>query len=143
MPHDASLPDPTGNVPPPRRGPVAGRVEVPAALPMPDAVPPPALASGPDAGALLRALRRRWVAAALLGGTLAAVAGLTAWFLLSPKYTAFATLKVAYFEPEILKGPAGTTTRADFGTYMRTQAAQLKSRKVIWAALKRDEVKRL
>jgi polysaccharide biosynthesis transport protein len=143
MPHDASLPDPAGNVPP-RRGPhpVAGRLEVPAALPLPDAAPPPALASGPDAGALLRALRRRWLAAALLGGTLATVAGLTAWFLLSPKYTAFATLKVAYIEPEILKGP-GITTRADFATYMRTQAAQIKSRKVIWAALKRDEVKRL
>jgi capsular exopolysaccharide synthesis family protein len=145
MPHDASLPDPAGNVPSPRRGPgpVAGRVEVPAALPLPDAAPPPALASGPDAGALLRALRRRWVAAALLGGTLATVAGLTAWFLLSPKYTAFATLKVAYTPPVVgLVKPDGVT-RADFGTYMRTQAAQLKSRPVIWAALKRDEVKRL
>ncbi|HZY83803.1 MAG TPA: polysaccharide biosynthesis tyrosine autokinase [Gemmataceae bacterium] len=145
MPHDAGLPDPAGNVPSPRRGPspVAGRVEVPAALPLPDAAPPPGLASGPDAGALLRALRRRWVAAALLGGTLATVAGLTAWFLLSPKYTAFATLKVAYAPPVVGLVKQEGVSRADFGTYMRTQAAQLKSRPVIWAALKRDEVKRL
>jgi capsular exopolysaccharide synthesis family protein len=106
-------------------------------------VAPPALASGPDAGALLRALRRRWVAAALLGGTLAAITGVTAWFLLSPKYTAFATLHVAYTPPSVgLVKPDGVS-RADFGTYMRTQAAQIKSRRVIWAALKRDEVKRL
>ena len=144
MPHDAGLPDPAGNVPSPRRGPgpVAGRVEAPAALPLVDVTPPPALASGPDAGALLRALRRRWVAALLLGGTLAAVAGVTAWFLLSPKYTAFATLQVAYTPPRIQEKNEGIS-RADFGTYMRTQAAQLKSRRVIWAALKRDEVKRL
>src|SRR5947209_17575226 len=92
MPQDAGFPDPPGNPPPGRRdgNPVAGRIDPPA-VPAPDAAPPPpGLSATPDLQSLLRALRRRWVAAATLGGTLALVARLAAWLLPSPKYTASA-----------------------------------------------------
>jgi capsular exopolysaccharide synthesis family protein len=78
----------------------------------------------------------------MLGGTLATLAGLAAWFLLSPKYTAFAKLRVNYVKPMVLDGPANTTN-TDYGIYLRTQAAYLTSRPVLWSTLKRDDVKRL
>jgi uncharacterized protein involved in exopolysaccharide biosynthesis len=89
----------------------------------------------------LQALRRRWVAAAAFGGTLAVLAALAAWFLMSPKYIAFAKVRVAYETPG-LTGTGGSA-RSDFQTYLKTQAAYIMSRPVIWEALKRDEVKRL
>ncbi len=67
---------------------------------------------------------------------------MAAWFLLSPKYIAFARVKVAYEVPSL--DPSGQRGgRGDFLTYLKTQAAQIMSRPVIWEALKRDEVKRL
>src|SRR5205823_4676942 len=81
-PQDASLPDSTSNPPHAHREPVpvAGRID-PAAPPPapPEGELPPGLSSGPDAWAILRALRRRWVAAVCLGGTLASIAAATAW----------------------------------------------------------------
>src|SRR5947209_14568008 len=106
MPQDAGFPDPPGNPPPGRRdsNPIAGRIDLPA-VPAPDAAPPPpGLSAAPDLQSLLQALRRRWVAAVTLGGTLACIAALAAWFLLSPKYTAFARLRVASMEEVIQPG---------------------------------------
>jgi succinoglycan biosynthesis transport protein ExoP len=143
-PHDASLPEPTSQRPRTRRDDVAvaGRIE-PAAPPAPpESNLPPGLSSGPDAWAILRALRRRWVAAVCLGGTLAALAAVGAWFLLSPKYTAFARIRVAYRNP-IMFEKAGSDSAADFRTYIKTQAQRIVSRPVIWSTLKRDDVKRL
>jgi capsular exopolysaccharide synthesis family protein len=145
MPHAAGSRDPASNPPPTRRepNPVAGRIE-PAPGPLPPLPPeadlPPALSAAPDAGALLRALGRRWVAAVCLGGGLAVIAALTAWFLLSPKYTAFARIRVRVEQEQLLKGGFGPN---DFRVYMRTQAGQIMGRNVISDALKREEVKRL
>jgi capsular exopolysaccharide synthesis family protein len=120
---------------------VAGRI-TPAAPPLPpEGDLPPGLSSGPDAWAILRALRRRWVAAVCLGGTLAALAAAAAWFLMSPKYTAFARIQVAYEKPRLGRDMGGSVS--DFRTYLKTQAQRLTSRPVIWATLKRDDVKRL
>jgi capsular exopolysaccharide synthesis family protein len=105
---------------------------------------PPALASGPDFRALLGALGRRWLLATILGGTLAAVAGAAAWFFLSAKYTAFAQLKIASTTPYLVFHNANNPdSRSDFSLYQRTQAAALKNRYVLNAALKKDEVKQL
>jgi len=105
---------------------------------------PPALSSGPDLRALMGALGRRWLLATILGGTLAAIAGTAAWFLLSAKYTAFAQLKTASTTPYIVFHNANNPDgRNDFSLYQRTQAAALKNRYVLNAALKRDDVKQL
>jgi capsular exopolysaccharide synthesis family protein len=105
---------------------------------------PPALSSGPDFHALLGALSRRWLLASLLGGTLAALAGVAAWFLLSPRFTAFAQLKIASTTPYLVFHNANNPDgRSDFSMYQRTQAAAIKNRYVLNAALKRDDVKQL
>jgi capsular exopolysaccharide synthesis family protein len=105
---------------------------------------PPALASGPDFRALLGALGRRWLLATVLGGTLAAVAGGAAWFLLSAKYTAFAQLKIASTTPYLVFHNANNPdSQSNFSLYQRTQAAALKNRYVLNAALKKEEVKQL
>ena len=137
----------TGNVPPSRHDAkaVAGRIDPTRRALTSDshtAAVPAALSSAPDMSTYLQALRRRWVAAAALGGTLAILAGLAAWFLMSPKYIAFARVRVAYEPPTTLSNGQGGG-KGDFFTYLKTQAAQIMSRPVIWSALKRDEVKRL
>src|SRR5204863_2654930 len=60
---------------------------------------------------------------------------------LTPKNVAFATIKVSYTAPNILGGAEGAP--GDFKTALQTAAFDLVSRRVIVAALKRDEVKRL
>ncbi len=139
MPQDAGFPDPTPKSPRsrPEPDPVAGRIDP--ALFGADAAPP-ALTAPPDLHALLRALRRRWMAAVAFGLPLACLAAAAAWLLLSPKYTAFSQFRVLSAQPVVL---SGKDTRYDFPTYIRTLAAQLKSRPVIMQALKSDEVKRL
>ncbi len=143
-PHDARLPEATNPSQARRESvPVAGRIEpaLPPAPPEEDL--PPGLSSGPDAWAILRALRRRWIAAVCLGGTLAGIAAAAAWYLMSPKYTAFARIQVAYERPRLGGRDAAGGSPSDFKTYLKTQAQRLISRPVIWATLKRDDVKRL
>jgi capsular exopolysaccharide synthesis family protein len=146
-PHDAGLPEPTSSTPPTREpAAVAGRIEPVAApatllLSNPEIDLPPGLSAAPDAGALLRALRRRWVAAVFIGGLLATAAAAGAWFLMSPDFTAFAKVQVGFQPPSFVKDT--TNGRGDFITYLRTQAGQIMSRRVLWPALKSDEVKRL
>ncbi len=107
-------------------------------------VPPPTpFASGPDVPALLKALRRRWTVALGLSLLLAGIVGAAAWFLLSPKYTTFALVRVAASKPTLLSGAESTESRTEFLTLQRTHAAHLKSRFVLSAALKRPEVQRL
>ena len=146
LPQDAGFPEPASNPPAGRRdaNPVAGRVDPrrrAAHVESHTASAPAALSSSPDVGTYLQALKRRWVAAAALGGTLAILAALAAWFLLSPKYIGFGRVRVAFDTPSPLGNAAAT--RGDFLTYLKTQAAHLMSRPVISSALKRDEVKRL
>jgi capsular exopolysaccharide synthesis family protein len=140
MPQDAGLPDPTPDTPNSRAdvNPVAGRIDPLVYYAEP--TPPRGLTAGPDLSALLRSLRRRWMAAVAFGLPLAFFAAAAAWFLMSPKYTGFAQFRVL----AVQSSPFGNKdARYDFPTYIRTLAAQLKSRPVILGALKRDEVKRL
>jgi capsular exopolysaccharide synthesis family protein len=106
--------------------------------------PPPGLSSGPDARSLLKALGRRWLLALSLGLVVATGVGAAAWYLLAPRYTAFAQVKVSAFAPWILNpdrdSPEG---RAEFETYKRLQASEITSRFVLLAALKKPSVKRL
>jgi capsular exopolysaccharide synthesis family protein len=148
IPHDAGHPDPSSHSTPPHPSrevnPVAGRVgepPLPPRLPSSSLPPPPALSATPDILSLLVALRRRWISAVLLGGLLASLAAVGVWCLLTPPATAFARLKVAYADPVIFRD--AQSAQNDFKTYLTSTAGQIKSRPVIWAALKRDEVKRL
>jgi capsular exopolysaccharide synthesis family protein len=140
MPQDAGFPDPIPNTSKARPDgpPIAGRVDP--FMCSAEPAPPAALTAAPDLGALLRALRRRWMAAIALGLPLAFIAAVAAWFLLSPKYTGFSQFRVLSTAPVTFDSK---DVRYDFPTYIRTLAAQLKSRPVIMQALKSDEVKRL
>jgi len=96
-------------------------------------------AAGPDVGALLKALRRRWRAALLLGLTLGASAALTAWMVIPPaKYTARAILHVSTNPPKLVFDHDSET---DYRTYQQTQVALIVSRLVLSAALDDPEVK--
>ena len=144
LPHDAGLPDPASNSPGNKHNPrpVAGRID-PMNSPLVGALePPPGLSGGPDFGSLLRSLKRRWLAAATLGVLLAAVAGATAWFLMSPKYTAVAQIRIRYQQPPVL-GNDGALANTNFTAFLRSQAYFIHSRPVITAVLKRDDVKKL
>ncbi|MGH7173686.1 MAG: polysaccharide biosynthesis tyrosine autokinase [Gemmataceae bacterium] len=145
IPQDADFPEPAKKAPTSRREAksVAGRIDPPRRGPSSDphqAMTPSGLSSSPDIGTYLQALKRRWISAAALGGTLAVLAALAAWFLLSPKYIAFGRVRVAFDVPTIDQTPGG---RNDFTTYLKTQAAHLMGRRVISEALKKDELKAL
>jgi capsular exopolysaccharide synthesis family protein len=143
-PHDAARPDPREELAR-RREPsaVAGRLAPPSALlPREPQAAPPGLSAAPDLPALLRALRRRWMTAVALAIPFAALAAVGAWFLMTPKATAFSLIRVAYDPPKLL-AESQVAGQNVFSNYLRTQAAQIKSRPVIAAALKRDDVKRL
>jgi capsular exopolysaccharide synthesis family protein len=145
MPQDAGFPEPPKNPAPSRRGvkPVAGRIDPSrrgSVDPHPAGVPA-GLSSSPDIMAYVQALRRHWVVAAALGGTLALVAAAASWFLMSPKYIAFGKVRVAFEPPNMTGGQPGG--HGDFLTYLKTQSNLIMSRPVVTSALKRDEVKRL
>jgi capsular exopolysaccharide synthesis family protein len=105
------------------------------------ALPPPNQPTGPDAATLLKSFKRRWLLAVSLGTVLAAAAAVGAWFLLEPKFTAVAWLRVLSHDTSLLGG--NTNSRGDFGTYQRTLAARVKHPSILVAALKRDEIKHL
>ena len=142
MPQDAAFPEPgprpnDRSEPPP----VAGRIEAAPRESYPQA---PALSSTPTVGDLMRALRRRWMTAVALGGTLAALAAVAVWYLMTPDYTAFAQIRVQSSQPVV--DPTNVdraNSQSSFMTYLRSQATQYKSHQVIQTALQRDEVKRL
>ncbi len=146
-PQDASYPEPTGNPPHarPDSRPVAGRVSpriARAAVLAASSPAPTALSAAPDFTALLKALRRRWLTAAVLSVLFGAVAAAATWYLMTPKYTAFVTLKVLSNPQDIIwhENPAGIAQQS---TYVHSQAAAFKSRRIILHAMQQDEVKRL
>jgi succinoglycan biosynthesis transport protein ExoP len=100
--------------------------------------------TGPDMKALVQALKRRWLLAAFLSVVLGSVAGVAAWYGLAARYTAFGQLRIASVTPYLVfhnaNNPEG---RNDFTTYQRTQAAAIKNRYVLNAALKREDVRNL
>ncbi len=91
---------------------------------------------------MLKALRRRWLTAAVLSVLLGAVAAGATWYLMTPEYTSFVTLKVLSNPQDIVwhENPASVAAQT---TYIASQAAAFKSRRVILHALQQDEVKRL
>jgi capsular exopolysaccharide synthesis family protein len=138
--HNAGIPAIPQQTTRPEPDPIAGRIEPPLTSAVERQLPP-GLSSPPSMGALLQALRRRWVAAVCLGGTLAGLTALAVWFLMAPKYTAFARIRVAYERDSIFFRSGAA--KGDFKTYLRTQAQQVFNRTVISAALASDEVRRL
>jgi capsular exopolysaccharide synthesis family protein len=144
LPRDAEFPEPASNLPLHRRdaNPPAGRPEDAAAVPPRESAMPPALASGPDLAAILRGVKRRWLTVFVLGGGLAALAGVAAWFLLPARYTALSQVQIAENQGWNFKdSPLGGTRL--YQTYVKTQAMLMRSRPVINKALGRDDVKRL
>jgi capsular exopolysaccharide synthesis family protein len=118
----------------------ADLVPPPAAIPAP--VPPARKSNpAPNALALLKALRRRWLLATTCGVLVAALAGAAAWFGMPVKYTASALLHVASHEPRILGGDA--QGYGEFAVYQKSQAAMVTSRLVLNTVLKDAEVARL
>lgn len=150
LPQDSALPEPGRNVRsdsahaqrPRQMGYRTGPIE-PAGPPWRAGgqTPPPGLANGPDAFTLLKALKRRWAVALLLGLIVAGGIGVGAWFLLTPKYTVFSQLKVSSQTNNPLD--LQRWDRNEFPAYIRAQAERLRSRYVINAALKQEDVKRL
>ena len=145
-PQDAGRPEPTSNPPNPRPSPkpIAGRVPRPAARAAATAAPgvPPALNGAADFGALMKALRRRWLTAAVLSLLLGGAAAGAAWYFMAPDYTSVAMLKVLSNPEDIVWHENAASSAAQSG-YLRTQASALKSRRVILHALQQDDVKRL
>src|SRR5947209_20602202 len=91
--------------------------------PGPGAPPPPAVVGGPDALTLLKALRRRWVLATSLGVTAALVALAVAYSLSPVKYSAFASVRIAFTQPTI----KDHQQKLDFPTTVKTEAARIKN----------------
>jgi capsular exopolysaccharide synthesis family protein len=84
-----------------------------------------------------RSLQRRWVLALTVGLLLGALAATAAWFLRPAKYTTFALVKVASEQPQLL--PQERVVN-DQELYRQTQAALLKSPKVLKTALQQEKV---
>ena len=64
-------------------------------VPVMPAPSPPALSSSPDATALLKALRRRWLMAGALGFLAAILALVATWYLFPAKYLSSILLQVS------------------------------------------------
>lgn len=129
---------------PPAAGPPAdGQVAVlPEATPVPYAVgePEPAPAAeaalGISPARVLRALRRRWYAALPVGLLLAAALGYAANEFIQSNYTARTQVYFAIYQPVVFADVGGM----DASSYQRRQAALLKSRHVLQAAVNRPGV---
>jgi capsular exopolysaccharide synthesis family protein len=104
--------------------------------------PTPAVSSGPDASTLMKALQRRWLLAACLGVLAAAVAGVAAWFLMAPKYTVTAQMKISSVQMAFINRN-GRDGQPNFATYGKTVANWVRNRHVLNAALKDPKVKGL
>ena len=72
------------------------------------------------------------------------MAGIGAWILLEMQHTAFAIVQVAAAPQKLaFATPDYLDAHNEFLSYQRTQAARIKSRYVIKAALKADDIKQL
>jgi len=153
-PQEAPLPDPIRKLPEPaapavpmhalprQAFPAGVRPHGPAGMRGGPPLLPPALANGPDLPGLLRAFQRRWMLAVSVGAVLAVAVAGAIWMLLTPKYTASAQVYVSSITPVVLDRPNVDEGRG-FATYIRTQAARIKSRFVLSAALKKEAVQAL
>jgi polysaccharide biosynthesis transport protein len=106
------------------------------------AAPPPVLQAGPNALALLQALRRRWGPATALGLILAGAVGAGVWFFLPPPKQSAAAMLYMPVDPEtmVYKHPEAS---GKFDSFQQTQVALLKTRLVLNAALRDPKVANL
>jgi capsular exopolysaccharide synthesis family protein len=95
----------------------------------------------PNALALPKALRRRWLLAATCGLLASILAAAGVWFGMPMKYTASTILHVSVKEPKVLGGDAFPSS--EFSIYQKTQASMITSRLVLNAVLKNPEVAKL
>lgn len=104
---------------------------------------PPSLAAGPDAAALLKALRRRWFLATFLAILVVPVAAAAAYSLIPPKYTAYATLKVFSNQGGIVFQKETNDGRTEYSIFQKTQLGLIKSRFVLAAAMRQPGIAQL
>jgi capsular exopolysaccharide synthesis family protein len=95
-------------------------------------------AGGLPVAAVLGAWWRRWLLAATVGLTLAAVAAPAGWWLSPVKYNVFTLLRVASSEPRVLPSERGVPDANDL--FRQTQVALVLSRPVIQATLRQEKV---
>ena len=139
-PPPGPLLEPRGAAAPPGASGASGAGRVPEPAPQP--ARPPALSATPDVGALLRALRRRWALALVVGLLTATLAGAGAWLVVpAAQYTARSTLHVSMHPPKVMFTTAETP--AEYGVFQKTQASLITSRMVLGAVLRDPEVSRL
>lgn len=97
--------------------------------------PPSVLSSAPDLASLAKALKRRWLLAIMLGTVSAVIAGTAARLFVPTKYVARALMDVAANPPKIIFSTSENRTDP-FHTFQRKQAALVKSRPLLAAALR-------
>ena len=101
---------------------------------------PPALSSSPDAMALLKALRRRWLMAGALGCLAAILAFIATWYVFPPKFLASQLLQVSAKQQT---GLEQGNNRENHSMLMKTSSDRIKSRDVLMRALNQDGVRNL
>lgn len=92
-------------------------------------------------GSYFHAFRRRWPAVIFFGLITAAVCAGAAWFLVVPRYSATALIRVSAANQAVLFQSSGDAR--SFDVYKSTQLEYLRSRFVLVSALRRPEVARL
>jgi capsular exopolysaccharide synthesis family protein len=97
--------------------------------------------AGIGMAAFLRGLRRRWALAVLLGLSMLALAGGGAWVTVPEQHTAQTLLRVEATQPKLLFGSSEGIN--NFLNYQKAQAALVKSRLVLNAALRQPQVAEL
>ncbi len=90
----------------------------------------------------LHALRRNWFWCLLLGTAFAVGAGITVFFLVPDRYTAFAELR-AYSRPQQLINDGKPQQSEKFETFISNVKQLIQARRTLASALRKDEVKEL
>jgi capsular exopolysaccharide synthesis family protein len=103
-------------------------------------VAPPALSATPDAMALLRALRRRWLMALALGCLAAGAAAVATWYAVPAKFLAAVVLRI---DARQQTGVESVKNQLAHQMAMKTSAERLKGKDILLKALKEDGIRNL
>jgi succinoglycan biosynthesis transport protein ExoP len=90
---------------------------------------------------MFKALQQRWLLALVAGSICGAIGGAAMWYLKPANYTVVALLRVSASEHRLLEGEKENDLARM--TYMKTQAALIRSRPIIRVALEPTEVRQL